>query len=400
MTLIIRHIILLTCVVIFSFAQRRVPAEWEYQEAIWLQWPNQFEHWMRPEMAEVISVIQDYEPVHVIVQNNNQLNQAQNQMLSQGGSLENVTFHIQVHENAWLRDNGPIWIEDSGQMIIQNMQFDGWGGLVNEFDDDNDIPCIMADWLEISCENLDFIMERGNLEFNGDGTLITNWDCWNDRNPTLNQEYLESILLEVFSLDQIVWTYGHSPYDVTAGHIDGVVRFVDENTVAVSRTLDQNDPDAWIGDSATVVLENAGFEVVFIDMPGYVNYYSWELPAIYVNWLVINGAVIGNAYGVESWDNTARDQIQALYPNHEVILIETFEVNLSGGGVHCITNDQPALSGLIGDINQDDVVNIQDIVLAVNIILDADYLLTADLNLDGAVNVVDIILLVNVILDY
>ena len=56
--------------------QNRVPAEWEQQNAVWLQWPLQFEHWMRPEMASTIAAIQDYEPVHLIVQNDSQLQQA------------------------------------------------------------------------------------------------------------------------------------------------------------------------------------------------------------------------------------------------------------------------------------------------------------------------------------
>ena len=171
----------------FCLAERRVPAEWEHQEAVWLQWPNQFEHWMRPEMAEVISAIQNYEPVHVIVQNNNQLNQAQNMIATLGGDPENVFYHIQPHESAWLRDNGPVWIEDDGQMIIQDLRFDGWGGLENDYDDDDLMPCNMADWLGFPCESYNIIMERGNLEFNGSGTLITNWDRWIDHNPPLNQ---------------------------------------------------------------------------------------------------------------------------------------------------------------------------------------------------------------------
>ena len=134
-------------------------------------------------------------------------------------------------------------------------------------------------------------------------------------------------------------------------------------------------------------------------MPGYVTYYNWELPAIYVNWLVVNGAVIGNAYGVDSWDNTAREQIQALYPTRDVILIETFEVNLSGGGVHCITNDQPALSSLQGDLNQDGEVNVLDVVITISMILENEFSTDADLNQDGMVNVVDIIILINLILE-
>ena len=200
----IKQYILILLGISLCFSQKRVPAEWETQEAIWLQWPMQVEHWYRPEMAEVIAII------HLLVQNNSQLSQAQNQILSQGGSLENLTFHIQAHENAWLRDNGPVWIEVDNQQVIQDMVFDGWGGAVNDYDNDDLIPCIMADWLNLLCEKLDFIMEQGNLEFNGAGDLLINWDCWHDRNPSYSQAQSDAVLMEAFGVTNVVWTIGFS----------------------------------------------------------------------------------------------------------------------------------------------------------------------------------------------
>ena len=224
------------------------------------------------------------------------------------------------------------------------MQFDSWGGLVPNYEEDNAIPCMIAQWLDLSCESLDFIMERGNLEFNGAGTLISNWDCWIDRNPNLNQSDLEVILMDIWGLDQIVWTYGHSQYDVTTGHIDGVARFINDSTVVVSQFADPNDEDAWIYDSAAETISNSGFHVIRINMPGYINYYNWIIPAIYVNWLQIDGAIIGNAFNVPEWDNEAQEILEFLFPEQNVILLFTPEVNLSGGGIHCITNDQPSLT--------------------------------------------------------
>ena len=55
-------------------------------------------------------------------------------------------------------------------------------------------------------------------------------------------------------------------------------------------------------------------------------------------------------------------------------------------------------NNLLGDINNDGVVNIIDIVLVVNIVLDENDDLSADFNNDGLVNILDIVLLVNIIL--
>ena len=53
---------------------------------------------------------------------------------------------------------------------------------------------------------------------------------------------------------------------------------------------------------------------------------------------------------------------------------------------------------LLGDINQDGNINIQDVILIVNIILDVGYSDLGDMNFDGYIDVIDIVQLVNIIL--
>ena len=54
--------------------------------------------------------------------------------------------------------------------------------------------------------------------------------------------------------------------------------------------------------------------------------------------------------------------------------------------------------GILGDINQDEEINISDIVLLVNIVINNEYNAAGDINSDGINNVIDIVLLVNIIL--
>ena len=54
----------------------------------------------------------------------------------------------------------------------------------------------------------------------------------------------------------------------------------------------------------------------------------------------------------------------------------------------------------IGDMNQDGVLNILDVILITNIILNENvYNELADLNQDGSINVLDVILLITIILE-
>ena len=54
---------------------------------------------------------------------------------------------------------------------------------------------------------------------------------------------------------------------------------------------------------------------------------------------------------------------------------------------------------IMGDINSDNIVNIQDIVLAVNLVLVESYNNVADLNFDSVVDILDIVQLVNIVLN-
>jgi len=57
------------------------------------------------------------------------------------------------------------------------------------------------------------------------------------------------------------------------------------------------------------------------------------------------------------------------------------------------------LETILGDINGDSSINIQDIVLAINLVLSGAYNNLADLNSDSTVNILDIVQLVNIILN-
>ena len=53
----------------------------------------------------------------------------------------------------------------------------------------------------------------------------------------------------------------------------------------------------------------------------------------------------------------------------------------------------------LGDLNQDNVINIQDVIIIINLVLDAEYNYMADINHDQRIDVLDIILIVGIILD-
>ena len=323
----------------------RMPAEWEAHEAIWMQWPTEWEENLRPEFAKIINVIQNYEPVHLLVLNSGMESETKEFLADRGIPLTNITWHIMSYDNSWLRDNGPVYVIDKNGLWVQDWKFDAWGGNFGEaipYQNDNTVPSKIAGILNKYYESKNnYILERGNLECNGIDIVILNWDCQNDRNPEWTQEQTNELFKNSFGISKIIWTEGHSPYDYTTGHIDGALRFVSENTVAVARSLIPGDPDAQIYEDAATVSQNAGLQIVRIDIPGTINFKGEELPAIYMNWLVGNGFVAAQGFGNIEWDNSAKAVIEGLFPGREVHMIVANELWYNGGGIHCVTNDQP-----------------------------------------------------------
>ena len=72
--------------------------------------------------------------------------------------------------------------------------------------------------------------------------------------------------------------------------------------------------------------------------------------------------------------------------------------NASKNYIRGIIEENYQEESLLGDVNGDTLINVQDIVLIVNLVLSAGYDSAADLNSDGITNVLDIVQIVNIIL--
>ena len=129
------------------------------------------------------------------------------------------------------------------------------------------------------------------------------------------------------------------------------------------------------------------------------------------------GPYIGTEEGIDFWVdiNACSSSEDIPVPNTNTINHRYFDCNdntevwlyeVVGGG-----HDWPGYSsqeiwsffssfiGLMGDVNEDNSINILDVILVINLILESEFDLTADMNVDGLINVLDIVQLVNIILN-
>lgn len=371
----------------------RVPAEFEPHETTWMQWPRGVEASYRPNFANIIGALQPYETVDILVRSAPERDQAQNFLQSSGIPLANLTFHIMPYNWAWMRDNGPVWVEVNGELVIQDWGFDGWGGIAPPWNLDDAVPCVVAADLGIPCQaHSELIVERGSLEFNGVDTVIASWTVQAARNPGWSMSEMESHFQEAWGVSHVVWLMSAPVEDeFTGGHVDGIARFIDADTVVVARQQPGHD-DAWVYDEAASIIEGAGLEVLRLDIPGTVTYQGIAMSANYINWLVANGVVVAPGFGNPAWDAQAQAAIESFFPGRAVHVVECLEIWYWGGGVHCVTNDQPAPTppACIGDIDHSGSVDSYDL-LAVLGAWGPCGQCPADLDGDGAVGPADLL---------
>jgi len=83
----------------------RVPAEWELQEAIWLQWPGRFEKVYEPAFAEIVNVVTKYQRLHILHGSSATSSHARAAITAAGGDPDhpNITYHQIPNDGAWMR---------------------------------------------------------------------------------------------------------------------------------------------------------------------------------------------------------------------------------------------------------------------------------------------------------
>lgn len=336
---------------------KRVPAEWEEQEAIWLQWPGRWEKTYEPAFAEMSKVISRYQKLHILYDSPGIMNDARSAISRAGGDPDNANliWHEVGNDSAWMRDNGPVYIIEDGDMRIQNWEFDAWGGAFGAdipFGMDNRVPNAVGQITEIPVDQIDIVHERGNLEFNGVDTVMLNWTVIGDarRNRGYTKEQAEADLKEHFGVSKVVFIEGAPEGDLTNGHIDGIARFINPTTVVVadctgqSQCLGNENGNEAIFDAAAETIAAAGFTVIREPIEATSRHRGYTFDTNYMNWLVGNGFVITVGFGNEEADAAAKERIESYFPGRDVYVIEMLDSWAAGGGVHCHTNDQPAMS--------------------------------------------------------
>lgn len=331
----------------------RMPAEWAPHTATWLAWPHKEASWpgklgrIPPIFAAMARHIAPSEAVHINVADAAMQSAARAAL---GGAP--AVFHQIPTNDAWVRDHGPIFLNnDLGEQILLDWDYNAWGGKYPPFDLDDAVPSRIGALLDIPVVHPGMVLEGGSIDVDGEGTLLTTEACLlnPNRNPALSRAGIERRLREFLGAETILWLGEGIEGDDTDGHVDDLSRFVAPGTVVT--VIEPDASDANHLPLAANLERLRGFrdargrklDIHTLPMPAPVVHEDQRLPASYANFYIANACVLLPQFACRQDDAAAR-ALEALFPGREIIGLDCRDLVWGLGAFHCLTQQQPRVS--------------------------------------------------------
>ncbi|MEY9892020.1 agmatine deiminase [Catenulispora sp. MAP5-51] len=330
-----------------------VPADSVPHTRTWMAWPDSSSIWGRQlsgvqqNIALIARTIAGYEPVYLLA-NSASVSKAR----SMCGSGVTVIGSIPIND-CWMRDTGPIFRSNgAGGQDTVGLNFNGWG---NRQVHTNDalVAKRVAAYLGLPFTAAGLVSEGGAIETDGAGTLMATRSSIinSNRNPNLTQAQIEAAMCAAYGAGEVIWFTGIKNQDITDDHVDATSRFLGAGAGAV-QLPDPNESDVWATDekqqyqvlSTAKDAQGAAIGVTRIQGPNYnvIRSTNQDFVGSYANYYVCNGAVISAQFGDGNADGLAYDTLSALFPGRTVEQLNIDNLGNGGGGIHCVTQQQPA----------------------------------------------------------
>lgn len=341
---------------------RRLPAEWEKQSGVQLTWPHCDTAWYELDKVQecyvsIASAILRHEDLMIVTRDKEECKAEMLSACERTGTVldvDRIKFYETPLNDTWARDHGGIAVYgENGEKYLYDFVFNGWG-LKFGADLDNQITknifrqgAFNDDVVGVDMRP--YVLEGGSIDSDGNGTMLTTTECLCslNRNEYLTKEEIEGELKCAFGLDRILWLdHGTIIGDDTDSHVDILARFCSEDTIAYMQCEDEDDPhyESLLQMESQLrkfrTKDGKPYKLIPLPLPDALYLDDYRLPASYANFLIINGAVL--LPGADSpKDEIARQRLQEVFPDREVVVIDCRALLSGHGSLHCITMQLP-----------------------------------------------------------
>ena len=327
----------------------RMPAEWALHARCWMAWPCRASMWgerlgaARTAYAEVARAIARFEPVTMIARPDDA--EAARQAL--GADVPLLALPL---DDSWARDIGPTFLTHPTRGLAGvAWRFNAWGGKYVDYAEDAQLARRLLAQLDLPCFEAPFVLEGGAIHVDGEGTALVTEQCLlnPNRNPGMRRAEIEILLRAWLGVDTIIWLGQGLVDDETDGHVDNLACFVRPGVVMALGEHDPQDANfAALTDNHTRLraatdARGRSLEVIRVNQPAPRVIDGRRLALSYINFYRANGGVVAPCFD-DPRDEEARATLAAAFPDLTIASVLAFDILHGGGGIHCITQQEPA----------------------------------------------------------
>lgn len=324
--------------------QRRAFVAFGAQTAIW----EDFTADVQAAIGLIARTIAQYQPVTVLCREH------ERGLAEKHCGSHNTTFVMTELDDIWMRDIGANFvITETGELGAVDFNFNGWGNKQRHANDAR-VAALLAQDSGATYLRSSLVGEGGGIEVDGHGTGIMNESSWinANRNPGWSKAEVEEELKARLGLRKIIWLPGIKGKDITDAHVDFYARFVSPGVVIANLDTDPQSYDHPVTLAHLDILRQASdaegrpLQVHTLSPPlnprnSRFSKNNPDFAAGYINYFILNGAIIAPQFGDKLADAAAFDLLSRLYPEHKVIQLNIDAIAAGGGGIHCVTHQQP-----------------------------------------------------------
>ena len=334
-----------------------MPHEGDPHDRLWLMWPSrgytlgdtaEDAETARRTWAAVANAAAGFEPVTVVID-------PRDVGVAPRYLDPEIELRVREIDDAWARDAGPTFVLDpDGRLGAVTWVFNGWGQQEwAHWEHDSTLAPALADWAGAARVDSALVNEGGGIHVDGLGTVLVTETVQRDpgRNPGSSRADVEAELARTIGATQVVWlprgltrdsdTFG------TRGHVDIVATIASPGRILLHDQRDAAHPDHAVSAEIRSVLEAAtdardeSFELVDLPAPTVLRDADGFVDYSYVNHVLVNGGVIACAFD-DPRDADAVAILREAYPGRDVVAVDARPLFERGGGIHCITQQQPS----------------------------------------------------------
>ena len=339
----------------------RMPHEGDRHERTWMAFPTDgptlgddpgeqerfYEAW-----TEVANTITEFEPVTMVV-DPSKADRARRMLASE---IELVEAPV---DEFWFRDHGPTFVVDDerpGVLGAVDWVFNGWGAPEwAEWGKSAQHARLVADLVGAEAVSSLLVNEGGGIHVDGEGTVLVTETVQLDprRNPFADKSRVEAELRRTIGATKAVWLPRGLTRDYeelgTNGHVDIVATIAAPGRLLLHTQQNPEHPDFEVSRALREFFEtqtdaaNRPFEIIDLPAPETLRDHEGFVDYSYVNHLVVNDGIIACGFGEERADARAREILEAAYPGRRAVTVDARQIFAGGGGIHCITQQQPAV---------------------------------------------------------